>query len=457
MALALLASVASPKRQRTPDAHLKEEEEEEASCQMPATIDPLRMLKDAAATLKTPTAAFRCVHCDKLFRSDSNCKKHEESCSLRPLKGEVVGRCCLVPRHLWPDEPCNEANIVGGKYVKGAGWAAVVLTQEARHKKRATVRFLKTKARDEHLLLDVLQPMHCNSAASVNDPGADGEEEEEAADPEHKAQKAQPARKARPPPLAPLTATSADVARVVLVPRSVWPRERCTEEGGRGWRCEVVQASKQRRAVLVRFLNTEHAAEDAWLRIDVLVPLSAAKPEGGPSEGPPGDAARARAPAPGGAGTNKGQHTPSGAGTNKGQHKPGGAATKGQRKPGGAATKGQHKPSGAITKGQHKPSGAITKGRKAWATRAAGANRATWFESWLKVARKQAVPPPPAYTRFMKTTLEALLAAHGPELGYSAAVNRAVTSWGNAAENPKNKHESEIGAFPELRVAVHRF
>jgi hypothetical protein len=117
----------------------------------------------------TATNPHKCRHCDARFTVRGSCTKHEQACYLRPLMAGVknanVGRVVLVPRALWPTEPCDEEG--------GRGWTAIVLKSRW---KIVTVRFLKTKAADEHLHLDVLQPIDprvrhgSRSTKSVNDP-----------------------------------------------------------------------------------------------------------------------------------------------------------------------------------------------------------------------------------------------------------------------------------------------
>jgi len=259
----------------------------------------------------TPDVYVHCCHCNRRFKNAVRCAEHErDACVKRPL---AAGRIVLVPRKVWPNEPCNEQG--------GRGWTAVV-----RHLKgtRATVRFLATKAADEHLHVEVLEPLPPSqvlSTTSVNDPPPPSEAPpadqgrranipppapeapaepsnrdkdrrahqppatlEAPAEPPHR-DKGRRAHIPPPPPEAPaepshrgknprgpkpLTGTIADAGRRVLIPHQVWPDERCDEEGGRGWTAQVVKVFSGKRA-RVRFLRAH--AEDQFLSTDVLEPL----------------------------------------------------------------------------------------------------------------------------------------------------------------------------------------
>ena len=187
-----------------------------------------------------------------------------------------VGRIVLVPRALWPNEPCAEQ--------RGQGWLAVI--REAKQR-RCTVRFLNTVAADEHLSVDVLKLKYdgCRgkqSTASVNDPKPKAKSAKEpsaaepAAAPPAEADAPKPARKSRTRPPQPLTGTSADVGRKVLIPHSVWPDETCKEEDGRGWVARVVKV--HRKGVYeLRFCKAR--AADVCLAIDVLEPMHKRRPK----------------------------------------------------------------------------------------------------------------------------------------------------------------------------------
>lgn len=179
----------------------------------------------------------------------------------RPLLGVAsdVGRVVLVPHTLWPTYPCNEQD--------GRGWLAVV-RQVYAQKRCVTVRFLKVIAADEHLRVDVLEPVRGRRGTdSVNDPKPKSELAPETA----AASRIAPAAPRAPQrPKWSLTGTSADAGRKVLIPRGVWPDEPCAEEKGRGWRAEIIKMHSRGRAEL-RFLKSKSL--NVCLSVEVLEPI----------------------------------------------------------------------------------------------------------------------------------------------------------------------------------------